>query len=207
MSKGKGEIVFTKYGPYTVVDTDILDEEGNKIEIPRVVSLCRCGESENKPFCDGSHGKVGFIGERESKDVNGTRDYVGGKITIHDNRYICCHHGTCNMEGVFLSNTDPWIVPDGSDDIDAIIGVVKECPSGALSYTIDGKHKDSWTEEQKIIITKDGPLHVEGSVELKDDLESDDNLISRNHYALCRCGQSKNKPFCDGSHIDIEFKG
>ena len=207
MKKDKGEIVFTKYGPYTVVDTDIVDEDGSKIETPRVISLCRCGESENKPFCDGHHGEVGFIGERESEDIRGTIDYVGEKITVHDNRHICCHHGTCNMEGVFLSEADPWIVPDGSDDLDAIIDVVKKCPSGALIYTVDGKYEDSWTEEQKIIVKKDGPLHVEGNVELKDDLESDSNLVTRNHYALCRCGQSKNKPFCDGTHIDIEFKG
>ena len=131
MKKDKGVIVFTKYGPYTVVDTDIVDEEGRKIETPRVISLCRCGESG---------------------DIRGTIDYVGEKITVHDNRHICCHHGTCNMEGVFLSEADPWIVPDGSDDLDAIIDVVKKCPSGALIYTVDGKSEDSWTEEQKIIV-------------------------------------------------------
>lgn len=207
MKKDRGEIVFTKYGPYTVVDTEVVDEERGKIETPRVVSLCRCGESENKPFCDGTHGKIGFIGERESEDKKGTRDYIGKKITVHDNRHICSHHGTCSMEGVFLSDKDPWIVPDGTDDVEAVIGIVKKCPSGALSYTLEGKHEDSWTKEQRIIVTRDGPLHVQGGVELKDDLESAKNLVSTNHYALCRCGKSKNKPFCDGSHIEVNFKG
>lgn len=77
MKKKDGEIVFTKYGPYTVVDTEIVDDEGKKIETPRVISLCRCGESKNKPFCDGSHGTVGFVGDRESEYKDGTRDYIG----------------------------------------------------------------------------------------------------------------------------------
>lgn len=207
MSKNNGEIVFTKYGPYTVVDTKIERENGERVETPRVVSLCRCGESKNKPFCDGTHGEIGFVGERESEDREGINDYVGKRITVHDNRHICSHHGTCNMDGVFLSKGDPWIVPDGTDDIEAIIEIVKKCPSGALSYTLNGKHEDSWTKDQKIVVAKDGPLHVEGNVELKDDLDSDKSLVSENHYTLCRCGKSKNKPFCDGSHIDAEFKG
>ena len=94
-----------------------------------------------------------------------------------------------------------------ADNVDEVIDIVKMCPSGALSYTLNGRYEDSWTEEQRIVVTKDGPLHVEGGVELKDDLESDKNLVSENHYALCRCGKSKNKPFCDGSHIEEGFKG
>lgn len=57
-----GEIVFTKYGPLTVVDTDIYLEDSTKLETPRVVSLCRCGESTSKPFCDGTHIDIGFKG-------------------------------------------------------------------------------------------------------------------------------------------------
>ncbi len=56
----KGEIVFTKYGPYTVVDLEVYGKDGKKIEGPRVFSLCRCGESKNKPFCDGTHHDTGF---------------------------------------------------------------------------------------------------------------------------------------------------
>ncbi len=205
MSK-KGEIVFTKYGPYSVVDTHIEDSSGEKLDTPRVISLCRCGESSNKPYCDGTHGEIGFVGEREKEDKNGTNNYVGEKITIHDNRYICCHHGTCNLENVFESEKRPWIDPDGSDNVDEIIRVVKECPSGALAYTRDGEKVDSWNTEQKVIVTKDGPLHVQGGVELKDDQQSERVLVSKEHYTLCRCGKSKKKPFCDGSHIDIGFK-
>lgn len=203
----KGEIVFTKYGPYTVVDTPIYNEEGEIIETPRVYSLCRCGGSEKKPFCDGTHGKIGFIGEKETKGKHGTKAYTGENITIYDNRHICCHHGTCNLENVFDADKRPWINPDGSPDIERIIEIIELCPSGALSYMKDGKHVTAWFDEQKIIVTKDGPLHIQGSVEIKDDQSSEESLISKEHYTLCRCGKSKNKPFCDGTHTEIGFKG
>lgn len=205
--KKKGEIVFTKYNPYTVVNTKLVDAEGKEIKTDKVYTLCRCGKSKYKPFCDGHHNSNGFTGDREKEPKKGTRDYVGEKITIHDNRYICSHHGACVLEDVFDSDSRPWINPDGSEDIEAVISIIKLCPSGALSYTIGDQKVDEWFKEQVIIVSKDGPYHVRGSVELIDDLESSQILISREHYTLCRCGESKKKPFCDGSHEKTGFKG
>lgn len=200
--KKQGEIVFTKYGPYTIVDVPLYTEDGTFIETPRVYSLCRCGASNSKPFCDGTHGKINFVGEREKNKLGKTKIYSGENISIYDNRYICCHDGSCSLENVFLPNDTPWINPDGNPDIEKIIEIIKLCPSGALTYEINKEHITAWFDEEKIIFTKEGPLHIQGPIEIKDDQSSDEILISKDHYSLCTCGKSKKKPFCDGSHDD-----
>ena len=97
---------------------------------------------------------------------------------------------------------EPWIDAD-SADAEAVINTIKKCPSGALSYTLAGvEHKDA-DREPKIIVTQDGPYVVVGGVALSDEIA---NGASTEHYTLCRCGASKNKPFCDGSHWKVEFK-
>lgn len=207
MSEKKGEIVFTEYTPYLVVNTKLFDQEGNEIDVPEVYSLCRCGKSKTKPFCDGTHSKIAFVGNREKEDKRGTKAYIGEKITIYDNRFLCQHKGACKLEGVFKSNDRPWIDPDGYEGINKIIEVIKLCPSGALTYSVDGVEVRSWNENQKIIVAKDGPYCIQGEVSLKDSLLSSNILVSKEHYTLCRCGESKKKPFCDGTHHDIEFKG
>lgn len=207
MEDKKGMIVFTKYSPYTVVGVELDSSDGKKIETAGVYSLCRCGKSKNKPFCDGSHVAAGFVGNKETYDTVGTKDYVGKEITIHDNRHMCsflfaCHHGEPE---VFDNTKTPWINPDGTDDIEKLIEVIKQCPSGALSYTRDGQLITDWFEDQKIVIEKNGPYHVQGKIDLIDDLDSKQYYMTKDHYALCRCGHSKNKPFCDGSHHAAKF--
>ncbi|HNZ52790.1 MAG TPA: CDGSH iron-sulfur domain-containing protein, partial [bacterium] len=77
-------------------------------------------------------------------------------------------------------------------------------PSGALSYTVDGVcYKDLFDRDPAIKVAKGGPLMVEGYIEFKDDQNSCPE--SKEHYCLCRCGQSKNHPFCDGAHLSCGF--
>ncbi len=203
----KGQIVFTEYTPYLVVNVKLFNNEGKEIEVPEVYSLCRCGKSKGKPFCDGTHSKISFVGYKEKEDKRGIKAYEGEKITIFDNRYICQHKGACKLDGVFKFNSKPWIDPDGCDDVSKIIDVIKLCPSGALTYSVDGVEVRSWHEDQKIIVSKDGPYCIEGEVDLFDTLMSSKILVSKEHYTLCRCGESHKKPFCDGSHYDITYEG
>lgn len=170
------------------------------------MSLCRCGASANKPYCDGSHVVEEFSGKREiEKPLHKERTYVGEKITIHDNRRICSHAAECvdRLPSVFRKEGRPWIDPDG-DDVEKIIDVVARCPSGALSYTIDGVHHRDQEREPAIHIARDGPYNIVGGIELQipDELQPP----SREHYSLCRCGASKIKPYCDGSHSSVEFR-
>ena len=170
------------------------------------VALCRCGGSANKPFCDGTHGKNGFTDEKLSDGKLDRREnYAGKHITIHDNRGICAHAGHCtdNLASVFKLDAEPWIDADAASAED-IINTIKKCPSGALSYSIgEVEHRDQ-QRPPMVTVTKDGPYAITGGIELLDQPRGEG--ASLEHYTLCRCGGSKNKPFCDGTHWHIGFK-
>jgi CDGSH-type Zn-finger protein len=207
MSEEKPTIEPTKNGPYMVKNlTNLKNSRGETITTKPVMMLCRCGGSKNKPFCDGTHVKKGFTDEKEDDRVpDKLDDYKGKKITIHDNRGVCAHRGYCtdNAPTVFRSGKEPWIDPDGAD-AEETKKVIKTCPSGALSYTKDGILYKDQDREPAITTSKDGPYDVVGGPELKD--PSGSSTESKEHYTLCRCGGSKNKPFCDGQHWYIKFK-
>ena len=98
---------------------------------------------------------------------------------------------------------EPWIDPN-AEAVNKIIEVIGQCPSGALSYSIDNVEYGDQNRPAQITISKDGPYFVTGGIELKDEPHSQG--ASLEHYTLCRCGSSKNKPFCDGTHWSVEFK-
>jgi len=200
-------IVFTMYGPYNVVGLDnITNSMGEKILLKPVASLCRCGASDSKPFCDGAHSKVEFVGSKEEDRVpDRTKEYEGNNISIIDNRGVCSHDKTCvnDRPAVFNRDRKPWIHPDGVSPGE-IIDTVEKCPSGALSYKIGSKRYQELQREPGIKIAENGPLQITGGIEIKDDMESEPEC--REHYTLCRCGKSKNKPFCDGDHLYNGFK-
>jgi CDGSH-type Zn-finger protein len=180
--------------------------DGDTVETVSGVALCRCGGSSNKPYCDGTHTRIGFTDEKLADDtLNKRESYIGARITIHDNRTICAHAGYCtdNLSGVFHMGEELWIDPDGAD-ADEIIKIIEQCPSGALSYSIDDvEHRDQ-NRDAGITVLKDGPYAVSGAIDLVDQPLGDG--ASAKHYTLCRCGASKNKPYCDGSHWDAGFK-
>ena len=193
-------------GPYLVRDVATFENSrGEPIECKPVMALCRCGGSATKPFCDGTHKKNGFSGIKEAQAATKRDVYRGNKITIYDNRAICAHSARCsdNLAAVFKYGVEPWIDPDGAG-IEAIIDTVRKCPSGALSYAIDGIEAQPAERAPGITVTKDGPYAVVGNVPLAG--QATDGLSAGECYALCRCGASKNKPFCDGSHWNVGFK-
>ena len=206
-SGNRPTIECTENGPYIVKGCDRLTNAGGgAIATRRVMALCRCGGSANKPFCDGTHAKIGFSGERVADGSNDTRDtYVGKGVTIHDNRAICAHAGVCtdSLSSVWRMDQEPWIDADGAP-VEEIIKVIRACPSGALGYSIDGEESARPASEPAIRVSKDGPYHVTGDIELADAPWGEG--AARDRYALCRCGASKNKPYCDGSHWDVGFR-
>jgi CDGSH-type Zn-finger protein len=181
------------------------NSKDGQIEAQETMTLCRCGGSNNKPFCDGTHITNGFLSDNKEEGVPDKRDnYVGKEITIHDNRGICSHaaHCTDNLPPVWKLGQEPWIDPDGAT-VEEIIKTINMCPSGALSYTIkDVEHRDM-DSEPEIHVSNDGPYRVRGGVELEGFALGDG--ASKEHYTLCRCGGSKNKPRCDGTHWYIKF--
>jgi CDGSH-type Zn-finger protein len=194
-------------GPYLVNGlTTFTNSRGDAIATKETIALCRCGGSGNKPFCDGSHAKIGFEDSKKperTKDEN--RDYVGKAIIIHDNRGLCAHAGVCTdrLSSVWRMGVKPWIDADGASP-EAIIETIEACPSGALSYTIDDVAHRDCDNPPAVHLANNGPYAVTGGIILEG-VEFGDG-VSREHYTLCRCGASKNKPFCDGSHYDAGFE-
>src|SRR5256712_10754421 len=166
----------------------------------RGVALCRCGGSRNKPFCDGTHSLIGFKDQRSAKATPNRREnYAGKRITIHDNRGICSHAGFCTdrLKSVFQMRAEPWIDADGAS-AEEIIETIRKCPSGALSYSVENvEHRDQ-EREPAVTVTNDGPYAITGGIELLRVTLGEG--ASKEHYTLCRCGASKNKPVCDRSH-------
>jgi len=207
MSKQRLRITPTKDGPYQVEHASSITRmpDGTDLDMPPRAFLCRCGGSSNKPFCDGTHARNGFSGDKDPGRVPDQRDdYVQGNLTIHDNRGLCAHAGRCtdNLASVFRLGTEPWIDPDGAT-AEQIIAVIDMCPSGALSYSIDGvEHRDRGGPSS-LAFVPGGPYLVAGGAEL-DGAELPAGATT-DHMALCRCGASQNKPFCSGKHWDVTF--
>ena len=213
MGKEKPKIACLPNGPYYLLNDmtpkvvpNIRKSSGDPCHTIAGVALCRCGGSQNKPFCDGTHGKNGFKDEKLTDgSANKPEHYIGKKITIHDNRGVCAHVGHCtdSLKSVFKLGEEPWIEPDGAA-VEEIVETIKKCPSGALSYSIeDVEHKDH-EREPMVTVLKDGPYAITGGIELLDQDMAEG--ASTEHYTLCRCGGSQNKPFCDGTHWQIGFK-
>ncbi len=168
--------------------------------------MCRCGASKSKPFCDGSHSQIGFVGERINSSKNELEYYPGKEITIVFDRYLCMGDGHCGeLEAVFGTHDAPKYEPDAVP-VDAVISTIIQCPSGALSYIVNNEQHTQYFKQSQIVVEKDGPLHCQGDITLIDDQDSDALLPKSDHFTLCRCGASKKKPFCDGSHESIGFK-
>ena len=203
----KSKITLSPNGPYIANNLEKLyNSKGEQIQTKNVTALCRCGASANKPFCDGIHAKIGFSDAKLEGRAEDKRDnYVGAEITIHDNRGICSHAGLCTdgLPKVFLYGKEPWIDPNGATS-EQIVRTIKKCPSGALSYSIEGvEHRDQ-DRGPEITVAKNGPYVVTGGAELAGVIR--DEGASEGQYTLCRCGESKNKPFCDGTHWSIKFQ-
>ncbi len=151
------------------------------------------------------HKQIGFSSANLSDGSKNRRiDSVGAEITVHDNRGICSHAGFCtdNLRAVWNSKRTPWIDPNGAEAAE-IMAVIRMCPSGALSYSIDGDELRDQERPPAIFVSSDGPYYVTGGIALVDAPFGEG--ASREHYALCRCGGSENKPFCDGTHWSIGF--
>ena len=135
------------------------------------------------------------------------KEYSNGEVTIVWKPDLCIHSANCvkGLPGVFDTKKRPWINANGANT-EEIIEQVKNCPSGALSTYMNADGKPGSTEKPlNVVLAKDGPILVNGPIHLEDD--NGVKIESGETCALCRCGASKNKPFCDGSHTAIGFEG
>lgn len=142
-------------------------------------------------------------------DLNNlTKKYSNGDVTVVWKPGLCIHSKICwtGLPEVFDPRVKPWVKPEGAAT-DAIIAQVEKCPSGALSYFRNDTttHSDKVkATNTKVEVLKNGPLLVHGEIVLKD--KHGNESAKDKVTAFCRCGQSANKPFCDGTHNTCGFK-
>jgi len=173
-------------------------------------ALCRCGQSSNKPFCDGTHAKAGFNGTEtasRAKFINKASAIEGKDIMLLDVPDLCSRARFCHQAGGI------WELVYKQKDketTDRAVRIAGQCPSGRL--VIWDKKAERPVEprfDPSISIVEDpdagvsGPIWLKGGIPLES--ANGKKYETRNRMTLCRCGQSSNKPFCDGSHIDAEF--
>ena len=181
------------------------------IETEDTYALCRCGQSASKPFCDGTHARIGFEGTEVADPrpfVEQQRVLEGHGISVRRVGSLCMHSAFC----IGRLRRIPAMMEDAEDtDVRTlIIGMIEHCPSGSYTYamTDDGDEIEpdlavtiAVTEEEREIA---GCLWVTGGVPIT---RADGQPVeTRNRVTLCRCGQSGNKPFCDGTHRHIGFR-
>jgi CDGSH-type Zn-finger protein len=223
-SKETKRIKVSKNGPYLVSggvpvlrQKIIADSEGTALEwrdeakfpLQEKCGLCRCGHSKNKPFCDGTHAKIGFVGTETADNepyLDKPKVFDGSGVTLTDIEEICASARFCHRAGgiwnILKDSNTPQIKQ-------TIIEEACDCPSGRL--IVHDKKTGKAVEpnlEKSIIPVEDpsvgvsGPLWVRGCIPV----ESADGKTYqvRNRVTLCRCGKSQNKPFCDSSHYPEE---
>jgi len=180
-------------------------ERGDKVETPEAFSLCRCGASANKPFCDGAHNAMGFDGaETADRAPTASRreKYEGDSIVMTDDKTLCYHAGFCVRE-----HAKAWGLVEQAADPEAravLVDMIEKCPTGRLEYYVPPDQTPIEPDlDQEIGIVVDGPLWVRGGIPMEG---ADGSTYEvRNRVTLCRCGASKNKPFCDGAHVEAGF--
>ena len=135
------------------------------------------------------------------------REYVGDAIAIGWESKLCIHAGECvrGMPEVFDAEARPWIsVANAAGRADALAAVIRRCPTGALHYRrLDGADAEAADASVSVAVQSDGPLYVRGDLRISDGNGA--TIREDVRTALCRCGDSANKPFCDNSHIAAGF--
>jgi CDGSH-type Zn-finger protein len=214
-------IKVTKDGPYMVygdpklVEQMIIADEtgasvryddGETYKTNGAVALCRCGESKNAPFCDGSHKHANFYGEEQASFepfIDGADAIEGPRLTLLDNSDFCAYARFCDVgERVWK------LTQMGEEELS-----VKEacnCPAGRLVMLDEASNPIENSYEPAIALLEDvslkisGPIWVKGGIRVES--ASGESYEVRNRQTLCRCGQSENKPFCNGAHAAIKYK-
>ena len=220
------KIVVTKNGPYLVsggvpVAVQVIGtneaggswewEPGAALEADETYALCRCGKSSTAPFCDGTHARVGFDGTETASRLPFDEQKTvldGPTMTLEDARPFCAVARFCDNFG------SVWELIAKTNDLSArelLLHEATRCPSGRLvardkatGQAIEPAFDPSIGIVEDPAENCSGPLWVRGGIEIQS--PDGEGYEVRNRVTLCRCGQSKNKPFCDGSHVEIGYK-
>jgi len=175
-------------------------------EIPvrgRPIELCRCGQSANKPFCDASHESNGFNGTEtaDERPFMARAQVIGlGANAIADDHSLCFSAGFCgtrttNVRKLLGESEDPA-------KLESMRDMIWQCPSGTLVLLQDGNQIEPELSPS-VAILPGGPIWIRGGLPVQGSDGREWEV--RNRVTLCRCGDSRNKPFCDGTHARVHF--
>lgn len=218
-------IKITEDGPYIVTGgvplykfTIVYDKDGyskdykltKEYKVGGSYALCRCGNSLNKPFCDGKHQEINFNGKETAKKksyIKCAEKIKGPTLSLTDYSDLCAYARFCDsMGGV-------WELVEKTDKLKERKEFIRQCqmcPSGRL-VVWDNKSGKAIEEiyEPSVVLIEDpqlkcsGPIWVRGGIIIES--SSGEEYEVRNRVTLCRCGKSHNKPFCDGVHASVSF--
>ncbi len=135
-----------------------------------------------------------------------TTTYKGKNIDVQWDSRLCIHIGECGYSSgeLFVAGRDPWCQPNLAAE-DDVKDVVERCPSGALTYSDKSRGDNEQPAECNTVqVVYNGPLYIQGELHIENAPQDMRGINYR--AALCRCGQSKRKPFCDNSHLQAGFK-
>jgi len=222
------KVVVTKDGPYLVSGAVPLTKqiiganaageseawrEGERYPASDTYALCRCGASKNKPYCDGTHSKIGFDGTETAdwhRYVEQAETFEGPDMVLTDVNSLCAYARFCDRNG------SVWRLIEQSDDPQVrrmLIEQTEHCPSGRLIAWKQAADAPAPLEpklEPSIGLVEDPAQNISGPIWLRGRIPvvaADGTQYEiRNRVTLCRCGASKNKPFCDGSHASVGFR-
>jgi len=220
------KIAVTKDGPYAVTGGLPLSRQAiganaagesvdwspdQTVAVGAAYFLCRCGHSAKKPFCDGTHTEVGFDGEETASRQPYTeqaQEIDGPALALTDAEPLCAFARFCDRDGQVWSTVAQ---AESRAAQAAFTHQVGQCPSGRLvAWDLASSQPIEPDLQPGVVLVEDpqqgvsGPLWVRGGVEI---VGADGGSYEvRNRVTLCRCGQSRNKPFCDGTHASVGFK-
>ena len=219
-------IEVTKNGPYRVHGAPPLHvqritpnntghswtyDQGQAFEAKDGTTLCRCGHSKNKPYCDGSHLRAGvdltetatfepMLEQRQTTEMDGPQ------YSLTDNELYCAYGRFCDNGDRFWNE----VMEPGEKHAELAIYMAHHCPSGRLLvWDRSARTPVETAEPASLSLLEDpalgvsGPLMLRGGVRVQS--ANGESYEIRNRQTLCRCGASSNKPFCDGSHASMKF--
>ncbi len=221
------KIVITEDGPYLVQGNiplvrkiQVVSEygepltwrQGEVFETPETYELCRCGQSSFKPFCDVTHSIIEYDGT-ETADTGPTawrqKTFEGSTgIVVRRDYALCSEAGFCANRRTSVEEMVPHTVEPETRA--QVMAMIERCPSGSFVYTIREGEPDVEPDlPQQIAVTTEitsdgpiaGPLWVTGNIPIE--RADGQPLETRNRVTLCCCGQSENKPLCDGKHREV----
>lgn len=224
MADGK-KITITRDGPYevsgdvplhrAVIETDAngdsvaWKEDGAYATDDGSYCLCRCGRSRTKPFCDGTHDDAGFCGHEHAQRPTYRENAQlqrGEKVDLLDDPTLCVGARFCDR------GETVWGYVERSGDPEnrkMAIDEACKCPAGRLTVIDENGRPLEPDLPKEIGVVDDpandcrGPLWVKGGIEIEG--AAGEKYETRNRVALCRCGESRNQPYCDGTHYQCEW--